>query len=352
MDDLLIGEAEDFLKAKQRTEQAVSLRILFQGETGVGKTPFARHSNRLMSKLTGKERPFEQINCAGLTHDQFQDVVFGHKRGAFTGAFSDKRGLVDLACGGDLFLDEIGTLPSTTQALFLTFLDSMEYYRFGDDRKRKADVRILSASNVNLRQLVKEGKFRQDLYSRIAQVEIEIPPLRERINDIPLLYRYFIRKFLGYLKPFDPRILELFTRCLWEDGNIRELRDAIEHLCVHSRNSPTIALEHLAERYQFPQLRDSLGESLKQFSPNFELLRKIGLSEYLDQLEKEILEVQLKYHAGNMESIAKNLKTSRSTLYRRMKKSGLSFSLTESKESVLGSSSTESRDFNEASNRI
>src|SRR5690606_26115706 len=107
-------------------EEAASLRVLSCGETGVGKTPFARYSNEVVSSRTGQMRPFEQLNCACLNTEQFQDQLFGHKKGAFTGAISDKRGLVELARGGDLFLDEIGEMPLETQAMFLTFLDSME----------------------------------------------------------------------------------------------------------------------------------------------------------------------------------------------------------------------------------
>jgi two-component system response regulator PilR (NtrC family) len=134
----IIGSNARLLQAKALVEEAAGLRVLFYGETGVGKTPFARFSNQVLSRLTGEMRPFEQINCAALNTEQFQDSLFGHKKGAFTGAISDKRGLVELAKGGDLFLDEIGEMPLETQALFLTFLDSMEYYRLGDDVKRRS----------------------------------------------------------------------------------------------------------------------------------------------------------------------------------------------------------------------
>ncbi len=318
----IVGSSESIRRALKMVEQAQDMRILFYGETGVGKTPFAAYSNLVVSRNSGGTRPFEQVNCACLNNEQFQDQLFGHKKGAFTGAISDKRGLVEIAQGGDLFLDEIGDMPLETQANFLTFLDSMEYYRLGDDRKRKASVRILCATNKDLRKMVAEGKFRQDLYSRISQVVIDLPPLRERPGDIEVLFEHFIKQFSGYAKAYDSEILRQFKKFSWEEGNVRELRDAVEYLCMMARNEDRLTLEHLSPKYR--PLKDSttLLHPLKPVSlqPDVDALGEFGLENYLEHFEKQLLESQLKAHTGSVETMAKKLKVSRPTLYRRLKK--------------------------------
>jgi two-component system, NtrC family, response regulator PilR len=322
----IVGHSEGIAKAKRIVEQAKDMRILFYGETGVGKTPFACYSNQIVSEIEGQVRPFEQINCACLNNEHFQDQLFGHKKGAFTGAIADKRGLVELAKGGDLFLDEIGDMPLETQALFLTFLDSMEYYRLGDDQKRKADVRILCATNKDLKKMVEEGKFRKDLYSRISQVVVDLPPLRQQPEDIPHLFEYFVQGFTGFAKPYDPEILKLFQKFRWEEGNVRELKDAVEYVCIMSRNSERIDVGHLSDRYRpiesaSPRIEDT-GNGVAVI--DYDGLTSCGLETYLGHLEKKILEGYLKVTTESLEMMAKRLKISRPTLYRRLKKYDIS----------------------------
>ncbi|MBY0369461.1 sigma-54 dependent transcriptional regulator [bacterium] len=321
-DQQIIGRDAGILRAKKQIEEAASLRVLMVGETGVGKTPFARYSNSVVSDATGQARPFEQLNCACLNTEQFQDQLFGHKKGAFTGAITDKRGLVELARGGDLFLDEIGEMPLETQAMFLTFLDSQEYYRLGDDVKRKADVRIISATNRNLKKMVEEGKFRKDLYSRISQVVVNIPPLRERPSDIPLLLEHFIEKFAGHAKAFNPEVLTTLREQTWEEGNVREFQDAVEFLCLRSRGSEQIELEHLPSAYSSPapasveaavSLPPSAGE-------DFRRVLELGLESYLDAYERQILQSCIERYSGTLDEMARELKVSRPTLYRRLKR--------------------------------
>ncbi|MEZ4749474.1 MAG: sigma-54 dependent transcriptional regulator [Bdellovibrionota bacterium] len=317
----LVGESEGIRRAIQLVQQAQDMRILFYGETGVGKTPFALLSNKVVAEREGQARPFEQVNCACLNNEQFQDQIFGHKKGAFTGAIADKRGLVELAQGGDLFLDEIGEMPLETQANFLTFLDSMEYYRLGDDKKRRADVRVLCATNRDLKKMVEEGKFRQDLYSRISQVVVNIPPLRERKSDIKVLFEHFVNAFAGYDKPYDEEIVELFKKFHWEEGNVRELRDAVEYLVIMSRAAERIEVSHLSDRYRPFEDPKPLSESQGVGAEvDTEVLYEYGLETYLSHLEKKILEDQLKSHTGSVEAMAKKLRISRPTLYRRLKK--------------------------------
>jgi len=317
----IIGRDAGIARAKQMIQEAATLRVLLVGETGVGKTPFARFSSEVVSQLNGQMRPFEQLNCACLNTEQFQDQLFGHKKGAFTGAISDKRGLVELARGGDLFLDEIGEMPMETQAMFLTFLDSMEYYRLGDDVKRKADVRIISATNRNLKKLVEEGKFRKDLYSRISQVVVNIPPLRDRPGDIPMLLEHFIEKFSGFNKPYDPEVLTLLREQRWEEGNVREFQDTVEYLCLRSRGSDKIEIEHVPPLYLSPVAASS--EPLSEPETSVDDFRRVldqGLESYLDNYERRVLQRCIEQYRGTLDDMARQLKVSRPTLYRRLKR--------------------------------
>jgi two-component system, NtrC family, response regulator len=316
--DPVVGSSPVVLRAKRDVQQAGKLRILFVGETGSGKTPFARYSHFLLAN--GGPRPFEQVNCAYLTAEHFADQLFGHRRGAFTGAIGDRRGLVELARGGELFLDEIGELPLSAQALFLTFLDTMEYYPLGDDRKRRADVRIICATNRNLETMVSEGQFRRDLYSRIAQVKIPVAPLRERVGDIPELTRHFIREFSGFNKPCEDAIVERFQEHPWTEGNVRELRDVVEFLVSRSVADTALRSEHLPTKFRAPS-SITIGESF--LDNTFWMAPQLGLEAYLEKIEKACLEYCLAHNEGSVESMAKNLKVSRPTLYRRLKHYGL-----------------------------
>ncbi len=317
----IIGRDATLLKAKQTIADAANLRILFNGETGVGKTPFARYSNQVLNEITGTVRPFEQLNCACLDMERFQDQLFGHKKGAFTGAISDKRGLVELAQGGDLFLDEIGEMCLQTQAMFLTFLDSMEYYRLGDDVKRRADVRILSATNRNLKKMVEQGTFRKDLYSRISQVVVNIPPLRERAGDIPDLLEHFILKYAGFAKSYDPEVLTLLREQRWEEGNVREFQDAVQYLCLRARGTEKIEIEHLPPNY-LSKAQDSAAwdQEMETATDDFEQVMGLGLESYLDTYERRILQKCLDKYDGTLDEMARQLKVSRPTLYRRLKR--------------------------------
>jgi len=317
----LIGSHPAFLQSKSLVEKAGGLRILFYGETGAGKTPFARYSNEVMNQTQGSNRPFEQLNCACLNPEHFQDLLFGHKKGAFTGAIADKKGLVELADGGDLFLDEIGDMPISTQAHFLTFMDSLEYYRLGDDRKRRANIRVICATNRDLKKMVEEGTFRRDLYSRISQMIIPIPALRERRSDIAALVQFFIQTFCGYQKPFESEVMNILTNHSWVEGNVRELKDAVEYLCLVGKNDAMLRVNHLGDRFMKGEM--GVGDSvsfLNEPPRSIEAVYQIGLDAYMERLEKHLLEKLLEVNDGCMEKLARQLKTSRSTLYRKLKK--------------------------------
>ena len=230
---------------------------------------------------------------------------------------------MEIAEGGDLFLDEIGEMPIDVQALFLTFLDSMEYYRLGEDRKRKANVRIICATNRDLKGMIQDGTFRKDLYSRISQVLVEVPSLRDRSEDIPLLFEFFINEFLGYQKSFEPEVLEYLKELSWTEGNVREFRDAVEYICVVSQESDTIRMEHVSENLSrgTDKGEDSAeGMNSKSSDSNMSEVYNVGLETYLTEIEKEVLSRLYASHDGNVNDLAEKVRVSRPTLYRKLKK--------------------------------
>jgi len=225
--------------------------VLLLGETGVGKGWFAR---RIHAHSPRAERPFVELNCASLSPQLVESELFGHERGAFTGAVGQKRGLVEAAEGGTLFLDEIGELPQGVQAQLLTFLDSRVFRRVGSTRTLTADVRLVAATNVELKKAAERGAFRRDLYYRLSVVPIEVPPLRERREEIPSLARTLVaelanrvsgRKRTSLARP----VIAALQRYDWP-GNVRELRNVLERAMILARGG-AIELEHLA-----PELRD------------------------------------------------------------------------------------------------
>ena len=208
------------------------LTILIRGESGTGKEVLAEHIHALSKRADG---PFVAINCAAIPETLLESELFGHVRGAFTGAVRSQRGKLEMADGGTLFLDEIGDMPLSLQAKMLRFLENREFQRVGGTETLKVDVRIIAATHQNLKELVKEKRFRQDLYYRINQVELELPPLRERKEDIPVLAQHFVDMVceeLGLppkrLSPAALARLELYDY----PGNVRELRNIIERSVI------------------------------------------------------------------------------------------------------------------------
>ena len=306
----IIGESPLLAKAKDSVQKAGPMRLLLLGETGVGKTPFAKYSNLLLSKEMQYDRPFEQINCASLKHERFVDELFGHVKGAYTGAISDKTGLVELAKNGDLFLDEIGDLDLECQAELLTYLDNYEYKKLGGEKSERSKVRIICATNKNIKKMIQEGSFRSDLYSRISQCVIKIPSLRERRSDIPVLVRWFIKKITGYDKQYSSEINELYKLYPWKEGNIRELQRACEYMCFQARGCSQIELNHIDEKY-FSNSKD------KNFNYDISTVFDLGFTNFINEFEREILPRVLKTNESIREN-AKILKMDRSTLRRKI----------------------------------
>jgi two-component system, NtrC family, response regulator AtoC len=217
--------------------------VLIEGETGTGKEEVARAVHAGTQHRTG---PFVAVNCASLPETLLESELFGHEKGAFTGAVGQRRGRFELADGGSLFLDEIGDVPAPMQAKLLRVLQERSFERLGGSQTVQVDVRVIAATNRSLLRLVKEGKFREDLFYRLNVVKIDLPPLRARPEDIPLLATHFAEKFArpGELpKQITPRAMEVLINYSWP-GNIRELENAIERACVTSRDN-SIQIENL-----------------------------------------------------------------------------------------------------------
>jgi two-component system, NtrC family, response regulator AtoC len=202
---------------------AAQTPVLIEGESGVGKELLAQHLHRSSPRAS---RAFVDLNCAAVSASLLESELFGHEKGAFTGASTEKPGLVEVADGGTLFLDEVGEMSPELQAKFLRVLDSGSFYRVGATRKRRADFRLVAATNRDLGEEVALSRFRKDLYYRVRGVRVRVPPLRERPEDVPLLVEFFARS-LPAARRFSPAALEVLARYDWP-GNVRELRFAVE----------------------------------------------------------------------------------------------------------------------------
>jgi two-component system, NtrC family, response regulator AlgB len=221
-----------------------NMSVLIEGESGTGKELLARLVHQQSNR---RDRAFVTVNCAALPHSLLESEVFGHVRGAFTGAVKDRQGRFEVADGGTVFLDEIGEIEPATQVKLLRFLQSKEFERVGESVTRKVDVRILAATNRNLEGAVGSGAFREDLYYRLNAVRLKLPPLREREGDIPLLVQHFLRKF-GCQGEIATEVLEALSAYPWK-GNVRELENVIERASLLARDEK-IQLHHLPEEFQ------------------------------------------------------------------------------------------------------
>ncbi len=235
----LVGSSPALSRLLQQIEKAAPTQatILIQGESGTGKEMIAREIHRLSAR---REEPLVRVNCASVPKELYESEFFGHVKGAFTGAFRDRIGRFEAAHGGTLFLDEIGEIPLDLQSKLLRALQEKQYERVGDDRTKQADVRIVAATNRDLKQEVAAGRFREDLYYRLNVFPIHVAPLRERREDIPLLSKHFVETFTKDLKGTRPRLTSAeIVRLQHYDwpGNIRELRNVIERAVILAKGS-------------------------------------------------------------------------------------------------------------------
>jgi len=282
--------------------------VLITGESGTGKELVAQavhHNSRR------RDHRFVAVNCGALPENILESELFGYRKGAFTGATENRKGLLEAANGGTLFLDEIGNLPLNMQKTLLRFLQEQEFRRLGDTTPTKVDVRVISATNSDLTAEIADGTFREDLFYRLNVINLHLPPLRERQEDIPLLAAYYIRKqntkFCTEFKGFTPEAMEVLRSYEWP-GNIRQLCNVIEA-------AMTISSGHYIG---MPEL-----EQLIETGPTGQAADQADYSSALSSFETDYLTRLLRKHGGNIENAAADAGMNMATIYRKLKKHGI-----------------------------
>ena len=298
--------------------------VVIYGESGTGKDLVARAIHQAGSR---KERPYVQFNCAALNESLLESELFGHTKGAFTGAYRHRIGRFEAANGGDIFLDEIGDIPLSVQVKLLRVLESKQFERVGDNKPVNVDVRIISATNRNLNDLIAQKKFREDLYFRINAIAIQLPPLRDRAQDIPLLISAFIRK---HQEKSGKRItgltrsaMELFIAYHWP-GNVRELKSVLDYAFILAEEG-MISAEHLP-----PHMVDKADNFVPMTGPDDFQKPSTGAGQVMyfketggDPEQKMELIDALRRSSGNQSQAARLLGINRVTVWNRMKKYGI-----------------------------
>jgi two-component system NtrC family response regulator len=311
----IIGKSQPMLKIYEMIGKVAPSKasVMITGPSGTGKELIAKaiHYNS-----PRKNRPFISINCGALTETLLESELFGHERGAFTGAVTMKKGRFELADGGTLFLDEVGEMSPSLQVKLLRVLQEMEFERVGGTKTIKVDVRILAASNRRLKEDVDKGTFREDLFYRLNVVHIEVPPLKERVEDIPFLVAHFVEKFRSSKKKKIELAAEVWKALysyLWP-GNIRELENTIERAMVMSSDE-SITLKDLPD-YVISQEEEPI--DLDRIVP-----LNLALAEALDQIEERLISRALK-HSNNVQSrAAEMLGITRHAMHYKLKKFGM-----------------------------
>jgi two-component system NtrC family response regulator len=297
------GRAMEHVRKLIAKVAPTSSAVLILGETGTGKELVARaiHDQSLRTEM-----PFVAVNCGGFPESLIESELFGHRKGAFTGADEQRVGLFEVAHGGTIFLDEIGELPKAMQAKLLRVLESGEIRRVGDNESFVADVRVVCATHRHLPEMVAKGEFREDLMFRINTFEIRLPPLRDRINDIPALAEYLLRRFSPSVRPgdivFSPEALEILKSHHWP-GNVRELANAIEHATILCDELPILP-DHLPNR----------------FTPESTGIRVVRTTRpmTLREMEMHAIHDAIDRHDGSKPKAAEELGISLKTLYNRL----------------------------------
>ncbi len=315
----ILGESEAIQRIREMIEKVAPLdvRVLIVGPSGSGKELVARWIHLKSPRAKG---PFVDVNCAAIPVDLIESQLFGHEKGSFTHAIKQHIGRFEEAHGGTLFLDEIGDMPLAAQAKVLRVIEEGKIRRVGGEKDISVNVRILAATNKDLPAEIQAGRFREDLYHRLSVVVIEIPPLRERVEDIPLLAQAFLDEVLAEYKlppkKFTVAALEALKRLPWP-GNVRELRNAVERLVIFS--GPEITADDV-RNFVVPARRAHNEE--KSAAPIVELEGK-SLPEFLDEMEREYLLYHLRQHGFNISKTAEALGMQRPNLHARMKRLGI-----------------------------
>ncbi len=300
----IIGKSGKIAQLMQTVNQVASTKatVLITGESGTGKELVAEAVQQLSPR---RDKPYIKVHCASLSPSLLEDELFGHEKGAFTGAVAQKKGRFELADGGTLFLDEIGEIDQTTQVKLLRVLQEKQFERVGGEKTLTVDVRVICATNRDLYKEMQEGRFREDLYYRLNVVHIEVPPLRERKEDIDLLATSFISTFNSEdgrkIEGFTPQARKALFSYSWP-GNVRELRNSIESAVVLSKGK-VIDIDDLP-----PQIRDTGGECTVTFN----------LPVTMDEAEMRLILETISYAKGNKTKAADLLGIGRKTLHRKL----------------------------------
>lgn len=325
MNGELIGDSQPMRNIKELIKVVANtvLSVIIYGETGVGKEVIARELYRLSNR---QNKRFVKVNCAALPSELLESELFGYEKGAFTGATRFKPGKFEIASDGVIFLDEIGDIPLPLQAKLLQVLQNGEFSRLGG-KDVKVDTWVISATNHDLAQDLSEGRFREDLYYRLNIIKIDVPPLRERKEDVPLLINYFVRKYRSELEisedfTIDSQMMDLFLQHDWP-GNVRELSNTIQRLMVMGEwdeIKQQMSLEPDTTSLQ-PGLMDKaleLEPDLRELTPLKALKAEAG-----EYIEKRLIAHVLNMTGGNKAKAAKALNISYKALFYKMKNLGL-----------------------------
>ena len=300
----IIGNSPEILQVIDLAHQVAHTNstVLIYGETGSGKDLIAKAIHHNSPR---REAPFVIVNCAALPEHLIESELFGYVKGAFTGANQDKKGFFEEADRGTIFLNEVGEIPLKVQVKLLQVLENQQMHRLGESKNIKVDVRIIAATNRDLRESVRQGHFREDLFYRLNVLPIEVPPLREREQDIPLLVKRFLDKYCLAMNKQITDISQEAMDMLYDypyPGNVRELENIIQRSIIMAQGS-TILLQHLPK-----ELKES---------------KFIPVPESLAEMEKKTIEATIQQCKGKLKQAARKLGIHRSTLWRKMKKLGI-----------------------------
>ncbi|MFL6229754.1 MAG: sigma-54-dependent transcriptional regulator [Pyrinomonadaceae bacterium] len=315
----VVGRSERMQVVFRLVDQVAPARstVLITGESGTGKELIARAIHEQSPRV---QKPFVTVNSSNIPSELLESELFGHTRGAFTGAVAAKKGLFEVADGGTIFLDEIGDLPPETQSKMLRVLQEREFIPLGDTQPRRVDVRIVAATNVDLKEAVRQGSFREDLYYRLAVVPIELPPLRERREDVMALTQHFIRKYneensRRVSEAVAPEVLALLEAYTWP-GNVRELENVIERAVVIAPGEE-ITRECLPAEIADPSR--SLGASTSAVASGIDVTRGVDFYDEVRRFEIDIIRRALEQTGGHQSRAARLLGMNATTLNSKIK---------------------------------
>ncbi|MFM8439936.1 MAG: sigma-54-dependent transcriptional regulator [Acidobacteriota bacterium] len=317
----IIGKSEPMENVFRMVERVAPARstVLITGESGTGKEVIAKVIHEASTRA---DQPFVVVNCSNIPSELLESELFGHTKGAFTGAVTAKKGLFEVADGGTIFLDEIGDLRPETQVRLLRVIQEREFTPLGETEQRKIDVRILAATNVDLKEAVKNGTFREDLYYRLSVVPIELPPLRERRDDILPLTQHFIRKYSiengrNMSESLSPEVLSLLESYYYP-GNVRELENIIERAVVIA-TTDEITVECLRPEVRDPELGKEIFAASEGASSETDLSRGVNFYEEVKRFEIDLLRRALEQTGGHQSRAARLLGLNATTLNSKIK---------------------------------